>query len=257
MRIFFIIVLLIPANLLAATPVWSKTGHRVVGEIASMHLSGRARRSISQLLDGQSLAYVSNFADEIKSDSRFDSYGPWHYVNYPLDKEYTEVTPSPNGDVILGIEKCIQVLEDKKSSREDRIFFLKMLVHFMGDLHQPLHVGREEDRGGNDIQVQWFGRGSNLHRVWDSEMINDYGMSYTELANSLPKLSRKERKAMQQGFIYEWVEESQEVASTIYQSADTGDKLGYSYSYQFWDTVEKQLHKGGLRLARVLNEIFS
>ncbi len=257
MRIILLILMVLPPSAYSASTAWAKTGHRVVGKIASNHLNSRAKRAINQLLDGQSLADVSNFADEIKSDFKYDSYGPWHYVNYPLDKEYSQVRPSPQGDIIRGIEKCIQVLEDKLSSREDKVFYLKLLVHFLGDLHQPLHVGREEDRGGNDIQLQWFGRGSNLHRVWDSEMINDYGMSYTELARSLPDLSRKERKAIQKGFIYDWVEESQDLAGRIYQSASSGDRLGYAYSYNYWDLVEEQLLKGGLRLARVLNEIFS
>ncbi len=69
----------------------------------------------------------------------------------------------------------------------------------IGDLHQPMHIGRLEDKGGNDIQLQWFGRGTNLHRLWDSNMIDDYGMSYTELSDKLPKLSKEEVKDLQKG----------------------------------------------------------
>jgi len=131
-----------------------------------------------------------------------------------------------------------------------------MLIHLIGDLHQPLHVGRLEDRGGNDIQVQWFDNGSNLHRVWDSNMINQYGMSYSELAESLPRISKKQEKAIQSGTLLEWVEESQEIANKIYESVDVGEKLRYRYNYLWWETLEKQLQKGGLRLAQVLNSIF-
>ncbi|NHF61352.1 S1/P1 nuclease [Flavobacteriaceae bacterium TP-CH-4] len=236
--------------------VWSKTGHRTIGEIAQQHLSRKARKAIGKLLEGQSLASVSNFADEIKADSTYRKFSAWHYVNYPADKKYGEETPSPYGDLMIGIEKCIAIVKDENSSKEDKAFYLKMLVHLIGDLHQPMHVGRLEDKGGNDIQLQWFGNGSNLHRVWDANMINDYGMSYTELAASLPKWSKNQQKAIQQGTIYDWVEESQDIANELYESVEVGEKLAYRYAYVWWDTVETQLQKGGLRLAKVLNELF-
>ena len=126
----------------------------------------------------------------------------------------------------------------------------------LATLHQPMHVGRLEDKGGNDIQLQWFGRGTNLHKVWDANMINDYGMSYTELTESLPKLTKKQKKSIQEGTVYDWVEESQDLANEIYKSVEVGEKLSYRYSYVWWHTVEVQLQRGGLRLAKVLNEIF-
>jgi hypothetical protein len=258
MRRYGILLLwLITSTTFAHAPVWSKTGHRVIGEVAAKYLKSRTQRAISELLDGQSLAAVSNYADEIKADRRYKDYSPWHYVNFPADKTYSEVTPSPNGDVVAGIQKCIEVLRDAQSARTDKVFYLKMLIHLMGDLHQPMHIGREEDKGGNTIQLQWFGRGSNLHKLWDADMINDYGMSYTELANSLPVLSSREIRVIQEGNILDWVEETQEVTNKLYASVSVGEKLGYSYSYTYWPLVEEQLQRGGLRLARVLNDLFS
>ncbi|MEQ9580802.1 MAG: S1/P1 nuclease [Arenibacter sp.] len=236
---------------------WSKTGHRTIGEVAQQHLSGKAKKALKKLLNGQSLALVSNYADEIKADRSFSKFGPWHYVNYPAEKKYTEVTPSEEGDIIIGIEKCIEIVKDANSKEEDKVFYLKMLIHLIGDLHQPMHVGRLEDKGGNDIQLQWFGRGTNLHRLWDSNMIDDYGMSYSELANNLPELTKGQIKFIQQGNIYDWVEESQDIANELYGSVEVGEKLGYAYDYKYWATVENQLQKGGLRLAKVLNELFS
>lgn len=237
-------------------PFWSKTGHRVTGDIAERHLSRKARKSVQKLLQGQSLAEVSNYADEIKSDVRYKDFGPWHYVNYPGDKEYREVDHSPQGDIVVAIQKCIAVLEDEASSRGDKIFYLKLLVHFLGDLHQPMHVGRKADKGGNDIQVRWFNEGSNLHRVWDYHMIHDYGMSYTELADKLPELSKREITQIQKGDVYQWVEETQEITNKVYKSVEAGEKLMYGYSYEHWPTVERQLLLGGLRLAGILNRIF-
>lgn len=236
--------------------VWSKTGHRTTGEIAQQHLSRKARKAIDKLLDGQSLALVSTFGDDIKADRQHKNFSAWHYVNFPADKKYGDVEPSVYGDLITGIEKCIEIVKDENSMQEDKVFYLKLLVHLVGDLHQPMHVGRIEDKGGNDIQVQWFNRGSNLHKVWDLNMIEDYGMSYTELAESLPRLTKVQEKFLQQGTIYDWVEESQDVANELYESVEVGEKLFYGYSYLWWGTVEKQLQKGGLRLAKVLNAIF-
>lgn len=236
--------------------VWSKTGHRTTGEVAQQHLSRKARKAIDKLLNGQSLALVSTFGDDIKADRQYKKFSAWHYVNFPADKKYGDVEPSEYGDVITGIEKCIEIVKDANSSHEDKIFYLKLLVHLVGDLHQPMHVGRIEDKGGNDIQVQWFNRGSNLHKVWDLNMIEDYGMSYSELAESLPRLTKAQKKYLQQGTIYDWVEESQDIANEIYESVEVGEKLFYRYSYVWWGTVETQLQKGGLRLAKILNEIF-
>lgn len=235
---------------------WSKTGHRTTGEVAQQNLSRKARKAIDKLLDGQSLALVSTFGDDIKADRQYKNFSAWHYVNFPSDKKYGDVEPSEYGDLITGIEKCIGIVKDEKSSQEDKAFYLKLLVHLVGDLHQPMHVGRLEDKGGNDIQVQWFNRGSNLHKLWDLNMIEDYGMSYTELAESLPRLTKVQKKFIQQGTIYDWVEESQDIANELYDSVELGEKLYYRYSYVWWGTVEKQLQKGGLRLAKILNEMY-
>ncbi|MFX0557584.1 S1/P1 nuclease [Maribacter sp. CXY002] len=236
--------------------VWSKTGHRVVGDIAQDFLNRKARKAISKLLDGESLASVANFGDEIKADSRFKEFSAWHYVNMPSDKEYKEVEPSLYGDLVIGINTCLAMIKDNNTTKENKVFYLKLLVHFIGDLHQPMHIGRFEDKGGNDIQVQWFGRGSNLHRVWDSNMIDDYGMSFTELANELPAFTKAEIKQVQSGTLYDWVEETQEITNKVYDSVEEGEKLGYAYSYTWWSTVESQLQKGGIRLAVVLNNLF-
>ncbi len=237
-------------------PDWSKTGHRVVGAVAQKHLNRKARKAVEKILEGETLAEVSNYADAIKSDRNFARFSPWHYVNYPADQQYLDSEPSPEGDVVMGIEKCISILKNPNTGRDEALFYLKMLIHLVGDLHQPMHVGKLEDKGGNDIQVQWFGRGSNLHRVWDANLIDDYGMSYSELAESLPRWDRDKIKNVMDGSVYDWVEEVQEVTNRVYESAESGEKLSYRYRYVWWDTVEEQLLAGGLRLAAVLNEIY-
>ncbi|MDX1315298.1 MAG: S1/P1 nuclease [Eudoraea sp.] len=256
MKRVLILLLLTATMTYGNADIWGKTGHRVVGEVAQKYLTGKAKRKIRKLLKGQTLAEVSVYADDIKSDRAYDQFMTWHYVNFEPDQEYGDAEPNPNGDVVMGILRCKAILEDESRSEEDRIFYLKMLVHLVGDLHQPMHAGRAGDRGGNDIQIQWFGSGSNLHRLWDTNMINNFGMSYTELTNKVDKLNRKERLALAQGDVYSWVEESQDIANELYDSVEVGEKLGYSYSYKYWPIVEQQLLKGGVRLAEVLNDIF-
>ncbi len=241
-----------------ANCIWGKTGHRVTGHIAEKHLTKKARKAISKLLDGHSLAFASTYADEIKSDRKYSSFTPWHYVNYPLDMQYKDAKKSSLGDLVTAIEKCKQVLSDAKSTRADKVFYLNFLIHIIGDLHQPLHTGREVDRGGNDIQVQWFGQGSNLHTVWDSKIIESYKMTYYELADELDRsTTKKEKKKIQQGSVIDWLEESHVLAKEIYGSVEVGEGLGYRYTYKYNPVVFKRLKEGGFRLAKVLNDIFS
>lgn len=236
---------------------WGQTGHRATGEIATQHLTKKAKREIEKILNGNSLAMVSTYGDEIKSDSIYREFGPWHYVNLkPGEDKYNPATANPEGDLLMALRKCKAVLQDKNSSREEKEFYLKMLVHFMGDLHQPFHAGRGEDKGGNDIQVRWFNEGSNIHRVWDSDMINSYQMSYTELADNTDDLTRQEKLEIASGTFESWMNESKQLAERTYASVEVGEKLGYRYMYNWFPVVREQLQKGGIRLAQVLNEIY-
>ena len=255
-KLVFLLFLILNISFANAPVVWSKTGHRVIGDVAQNHLTRKTKKAISELLDGQSLAAISNFGDEIKADTTYRKFAAWHYVNIPKGKKYTEVKPNKYGDLVLGINTCIANVKNENSSKEEKAFYLKMLVHLIGDLHQPMHVGRLGDKGGNDIQVQWFNRGSNLHRVWDSNLLEQNGMSYTEMSTSLPYLDKKQKKAIQEGALLDWVEESHLIADTVYESVEAGEKLYYRYGYVWWPSVEKQLQKGGLRLAKVLNDLF-
>jgi len=235
---------------------WGPTGHRVIGEVASWNISNKTKREIAKLLYGESLASASTFADEIKSDKRYNKFYSWHYVNFDFGKKYEECEHNYEGDVIQGIQICLDTLKSKIILKEDKIFYLKLLVHLVGDLHQPFHIGRKEDKGANDIKLKWFQEPSNLHKVWDEDMINHYNMSYSELSNDLRYLKRTEKKEIQKGTLMDWVYESQKLAQNVYSSAKKDDILGYKYQYEYFPTVKTQLQKGGLRLAELLDTIF-
>ncbi|MGB5982767.1 MAG: S1/P1 nuclease [Nonlabens sp.] len=254
-KLFVIILLFSMVSVHATVDDWGKTGHRATAEIASQYLNKKARKAIKKLLDGQSLATVSTFADDIKSDSKYRYLSPTHYVNIPFDKTYDSHPKNEKGDIIQAIDDAINILQSDKASKEEKVFHLKMLVHYIGDLHQPLHTGLKEDKGGNDFQVRWFRDGTNLHSVWDSKIIDSYGMSYSELAVNMVPLSRKQYKKMSSGSHRDWLKDSREQVKDIYANVEEGDKLGYAYMYKYTETMKSQLQKGGVRLAALLNDL--
>jgi len=249
--------ILVISTVNANHPEWGATGHRTVGQIADAYLKGKTKRKIAELLDGQSLALVSTFGDDIKSDNKYKEFYTWHYVNMPFDVDYQDSEKNPAGDLVTGIEKCKSVILDPITSKEDKAFYLKLLVHLVGDMHQPMHVGRKEDKGGNTIQVQWFGKGTNLHSVWDSKMIEHFNMTYTELTDNASEISKEEVAFLQQGTIVDWINDTHKYAIEVYGSANIGDKLGYEYMYHNFGLTRSQLQKGGIRLAKVLNDLFA
>ena len=243
-------------NFLNAGPNWGKTGHRTVGSIADNYLSGKSKRAIKKLLNHESLAFVSTFSDEIKSDDKYDEFYTWHYINMPLDANYDITKQDPKGDLVSGIEHCKAVLQNKEASDADKAFFLRMLVHFIGDLHQPMHIGLKEDRGGNDFKLQWHFEDTNLHSVWDTKLIDEYGMSYSELAFNADHLSKSQIKSIQQGSLIDWVNETHKLTRKIYATVQEGDNLRYEYSYTYLNVARKQIQIAGIRLAKVLNDLF-
>ena len=235
---------------------WGKTGHRVVSKLAQQYLTTKAQKEIDILLDGASLVSISTYGDEIKSNPKYKALRPWHYINLPLNESYVNAKKNPKGDVVMAIKKCIAKVKDQNEPKNERAFYLKLLVHFIGDLHQPMHVGRKEDRGGNSIRLQWFGKTSNLHRLWDSHLIDSHGMNATQLLGDLEELSPKLIKEIQNQSLEQWVNESQALAKIIYENTPSNSKLGEEYQSRYLPLLKIQLQRGGLRLAAQLNEIF-
>ncbi|MEH6536176.1 MAG: S1/P1 nuclease [Psychroserpens sp.] len=243
-------------NLNAETPpIWGKTGHRIVGAIADDYLKNSTKRKLEKLLNHKSLALVSTFADEIKSDKRYNKFKTWHYLNMPLDATYETSNKNPEGDLVTGIAYCKRMITDKTASNDDKVFYLKLLIHLIGDLHQPFHIGQKEDRGGNDFKVQWNYKDSNMHRVWDTQMIESYGMSFSELAANADYLSKAQIKAIKKGTELDWIAETHQITKMAYASAEKDENLRSRYSYKYLNIARSQMQKAGIRLAKVLNDI--
>ena len=236
------------------------TGHRVVAEIAQRHLSAKAKKELIRLIGKESLAMWANWPDFIKSDTThtWEHASQWHYVNMPgnLNKEtFIEQLKGLQGEnlytQILAMQKQ---LKDRSLPLAQRQIALRFLVHLVGDLHQPLHVGREEDQGGNKITVYWFDKKTNLHSVWDQDLIDFQKYSYTEYATVLDIAGKDQVKIWQQTSLEDWFYESHVLANTVYQKSPAESKLGYGYNYIFQNDLDNLLLKGGVRLAELLNE---
>lgn len=234
---------------------WGQTGHRVTGYIADQYLTKKAKKEIERILEGQSLAMVSTWMDEIRSDSAYNHYSAdWHWVTIQDDETYDQSKKNKNGDVIQTIERLITELKSKKLSVKQETEYVKMLVHLIGDVHQPLHVGGGNDRGGNSVKVMWFRADSNLHRVWDSDMIDDTRLSYTEFAQSLESPGELLLKQWRKSNVRDWAKESMSYRKQVYDTKR--GNLGYEYSYYNLHIVRLRLLQAGVRLASVLNEIY-
>lgn len=233
---------------------WGATGHRAVGYVAEQHLSKKARLAIEKILRGQSLAMSGTWMDDIKSDSLYDNTHDWHWVTIQTGETYEKSVKNPKGDLVMTLERLIAELKSKKLSSKQEAEHLKMIVHLIGDIHQPLHVGFGTDQGGNQVKLTWFGTNSNLHRVWDSDMIDGSKLSYTELANAWPKADATRVKTLQQASVRDMAKEAMTFRKQVYAYGD--GKLGYDYNYQNFNTVLEQIQKAGIRLAGVLNQIY-
>jgi hypothetical protein len=238
-----------------ASDDWGVTGHRTIGAIAQQYLDPETAAQVAELLDGASLAFVSTYADEIRSDDQYDRFDPWHYVSFPFGGDYHTHPKSDKGDIIQGIDKCKEIVRDKNKTKQERAFYLKLLVHFVGDLHQPLHVGIQEDRGGNRFYVKWFGDNTNLHSVWDTKIIEGYNMSYTELVQNQDRLTAEQIQEIQRSSVTDWMDESRALCEDVYSHTEAEEKLSYEYSYRYLHVARGRLQKGGLRLAALLNEL--
>jgi len=234
---------------------WGQTGHRVVGLVAQEHLNKKAQKKVMQVLQNNSLAEVANWMDDIKSDAAYNHTHDWHWVTIPDGMKYEQTEKNPKGDLLMKIEEIVAALKTHNLSPEKEAENLKYLAHLVGDLHQPLHVGGKDDTGGNAVKLQWFGQPSNLHRVWDSDMIDGKDLSYTELANFLGEPTKAQVKEWQAPTVRDWAYGMMVYRPQVY-NLPADNKLSYRYSYDNFNTVQHLLLQGGVRLAGLLNEIY-
>lgn len=256
MNVLLIVLLLISYSGNSHTEkLWGKNGHRVVGDIASEYLNDKARNAVDRILGPESMAIASTWMDEVRSDPQYNYTSDWHWVTIPDGKSYEETEKNPNGDIIKAIRTITSELKSGALTPKEEREHLKMLIHLVGDLHMPLHVGTGEDRGGNDIRVNWFREPTNLHSVWDSGMIDEYDLSYTELSTSINHPTEEQVIQWQSEGVLDWAKESINLRDRVYNLPDD-HFISYEYMFHNFDTIERRLLQAGIRLAGVLNSIY-
>lgn len=236
---------------------WGQIGHRVTGEIAEQYLSAETRTKIAAIYPDKSLAEISTHADEERSNpAEFwqKTSTPWHYVTVPEGSDYHADKHAPSrGDAYTALTSFAATLKNPQASLEEKQLALHFIVHLIGDLHQPLHAGNGTDRGGNDVKVEFFWDDSNLHRVWDSGMIDRQRLSYTEWTNWLSKkITPDMAEQWRTTDPKVWIKESILLRDTVYPE---GDKLSWRYQYQHLPVVKTRLQQAGIRIAAYLNEM--
>ena len=247
--------------LLFCSMEWGVLGHRIVGQVADSYLTKNTKREIFKILGNESVAMTSNWPDFIKSDPSYKYLDVWHYINLRSGLSETDLKNYLATDTVTDaytkLNWLTAQLKNKELEQDKKVLYLRLLIHIVGDLHQPLHIGRAEDRGGNGVKVNWFKDPSNLHTVWDTKLIDFQQLSYTEYATSINYTTKAQRNEWQAEPVSEWIWQSYQHTEKIYAETKPDSNLSYEYNFKFIGVVNQQLLKGGVHLAGLLNEIFN
>jgi hypothetical protein len=255
LRRMALVAVLFPVALSALA--WGQKGHDVTVCIAERHLTPATRLAVDSILNGRSPVYWANWLDNASHTADYAYTKTWHYRNVDADQTYQTAPKHPDGDIIEGIRYAIRVLADGEQTADNRALAMKLLVHFLGDLHQPMHMGHATDAGGNTVKVKYFGRETNLHTVWDTNLVESaHKWSYTEWADQLDRLSESDQLLLLSGNIDDWAQKSIETTAVVYNEIPAGSNLSYNEVARWTPTIEDAFVAGGIRLAHILNSLF-
>lgn len=232
---------------------WGKRGHEIVAQIAKHYLDKSVAKKVQSYLGKMSFEEAAVWMDQIKSNRSYDYMKPWHYINIDRDATYVK-TSDPN--IINALTDAINNLDINSYRTKEAINFnLKLVFHLIGDLHQPLHAGYGDDRGGNYALVKFRKKKTNLHFVWDESIIQYSNITVNDCIVFGNMLSPKEIKSIQKINPVEWLNDSRSLLPQVYNFKN--GNLTESYIKSNTPLVKKQLLKAGLRLAAALNKAFA
>lgn len=237
---------------------WGQKGHDTVAYIAECNLTPEAKAAAEELLDGKSIVYFANWMDNASHTPEYEYTKTWHYKNVDADETYETAKKNKKGDIVEAIRTQSIILGDTANSKEERALALKMIVHFLGDLHQPLHLGHQSDLGGNLWPVFYFKNPKNLHSVWDSSLVESaHKWSYTEWQQQIDRSSDSEKAEILSSVNPDdWAQETLAIAQAVYEETPYDSNIEFNYIAKWSPVIEKQLLRGGLRLAAILNDTF-
>jgi hypothetical protein len=252
--------LFLPLAIIAVTLIsWGVVGHKTVATIAYNHLTPNAKAAVKALLGDTSMADVASWADEVIRQPEYRNTASWHYLNVPVGLSYKaftdSVTQSKKSNVYTAVQASMHVLTHENNSIKQRREALKFLIHFVGDLHQPMHVSRAEDKGGNTIQVQFDGQGTNLHSLWDSKLVGKEGKTFEQMSIDYDKATPQQIKQWQSDDVMKWLFESYQISSKLYPEIEQSNKLDDTYYKSHIGIVNERIEMAGIRLAGLLNRI--
>jgi hypothetical protein len=259
------IFLLIGALAISRAFAFGSEGHLLVGAVAEHHLCVEARTAVEKLLGGESLGQAGRWPDWIRSDPEWRHTRGWHYINVGDEQPIEEVARGTHEDVLWAIRRFEAKLADDRLSAEDRATALRFLAHFTADVHQPLHVGRAGDRGGNTIRVRVGTERRNLHAVWDAQALltedrEARGLTRAQMTEGLVDLTAGQVDALQADLPLVWARESQALRPLVYKFRVPGEgvpaSLDPSYLLAAVDIVNMRLSAAGVRLAGQINAVF-
>jgi hypothetical protein len=239
---------------------WGGEGHNLVARLAAARLTQQAAAHVAEILGpNTTMASISSWADQVRNSRK--ETGPWHYIDIPIDKPHLDMKRDcPKGDcVIAKIEELERTLADKSIAPEKRKEALMFLVHFVGDMHQPLHCSDHSDKGGNDVKLAFFERPTNLHSLWDSGLLARMGTEDALFADLSKDLTPKRATKFAKGNVRDWAEQSHRQGQlAVYGklpkvAAGTTIQLSGVYEQTADPVVKEQLERAGARLAKVLN----
>lgn len=253
---------LLAAGLLPLTSLlgfgWGQKGHDTVTSIATRHLTPATAKAVDSLLDGKSIVYYANWLDNASHTPEYAYSRTWHYRNIDADKTYDNAPLLKEGDIVRAIENCTDTLRSEKTSKEQKALSLKMVIHLLGDIHQPMHMGHASDRGGNKWYVKYFKSATNIHTVWDSRLVESaHKWSYSEWTDQIDRATPAEAEEIVKGGTpAEWGRETYGICKKVYDTTPVDTNIEYDYIADWTPVIERQFLRGGLRLADLLNSIF-
>lgn len=254
LALFLITFICFPSILFA----WGQKGHRIIAQVAYQHLSKKATKQVDAILGEHGMVYWANWPDEIKSDTIYPTSYDWHFQDLPADLTDEQMLailtdyPTHGGNLWRTLDSLKTLLHNDPKQHDALVF----LIHLTGDSYCPMHTGHEDDLGGNRVKMKWFGSNTNLHRVWDEQLIQSRGYSYTEYAQYLEDTFSQEKSHILQTPHQQAMLENYHLTCAIYDYQEQFDGNTYHYIYRWHTDCERQLYRAGLHLAQLLNSLY-
>ncbi len=258
---FHVILRVVLLSLVTIAPLrsygWGKKGHDIIAHIAECNLSDGVRNHVETMLGGHSMVYYANWLDSASHTKEYSYSKPWHFFNMEKRDRVESAKRSRKGDLLSALTMIEERLSDVDISADDESLYLKMLIHLVGDMHQPMHLGQEVDEGGNTIPVVYFVKSVTLHSMWDYDLVEGvHTWSYREWREQIDRPSLYDKSSVVAGSYSDWLNATHEITVEIYRKTPFETRAYYDYQDWAAEIIEQQLLYAGLRLAAILERIY-